>query len=40
MVGTTVRTCAAQPESLTLAAVITLWNFPAATIAPLELKTQ
>jgi acyl-CoA reductase-like NAD-dependent aldehyde dehydrogenase len=40
MVETTARTCAAQPESLTLAAVITPWNFPAAMIASLRFITQ
>jgi acyl-CoA reductase-like NAD-dependent aldehyde dehydrogenase len=40
MVGTTARTRAAQPESLTLAAVITPWTFPAAMIAPLRFIMQ
>jgi acyl-CoA reductase-like NAD-dependent aldehyde dehydrogenase len=40
MVGTTARTRAVQPESLTLSAVITPWNFPAAMIAPLKFITQ
>jgi len=40
MVGKTARTCATQPESLTLAAVITPWNFPAAMLVPLKFITQ
>jgi acyl-CoA reductase-like NAD-dependent aldehyde dehydrogenase len=39
MVGKTARSRAAQPESLTLAAVITPWTFP-AMIASLKFITQ
>jgi acyl-CoA reductase-like NAD-dependent aldehyde dehydrogenase len=40
MVGKTAGTCATHPESLTLATVITPWNFPAAMITPLRFITQ